>query len=132
MLVCNDYEFELIRQKTGFSEQDVLAEVTVLVVTRGEHGSSIAWRGGRTDVTAVTPHRIADPTGVGDAYRAGFMKGLALGAGLDVCGRLGSVAAAYALEHLGAQSHAYTWSEFVARYHEHFGALRLAAPEIAR
>jgi adenosine kinase len=80
-------------------------------------------RSGRENIPAVPPQRIADPTGVGDAFRAGFMKGLALGAGLDVCGRLGSVAAAYTLEHVGAQSHAYTWPEFVRRYEHNFGPL---------
>jgi adenosine kinase len=68
-----------------------------------------------------------DPTGVGDAYRGGFMKGLAHGAPPEVCARLGSVAATYALEHVGGQSHAYTWAEFQARYAEHFGALSIPA-----
>ena len=61
---------------------------------------------------AVTPHRIVDPTGVGDAFRGGLMKGLALGLPLRRCAQIGSVAATYALEHLGGQSHAYTWDEF--------------------
>jgi len=73
----------------------------------------------------VAPTAIADPTGVGDAFRGGFMKGLAAGASDEVCGRLGSVAATYALEHLGGSSHNYTWKEFAARYAEHFGALAL-------
>ena len=64
-----------------------------------------------------------DPTGVGDAFRAGFMKGLAMGAPYEVCGRLGSVAATYVLEHMGGQSHAYTLEEFAARYKEQFGPL---------
>ncbi len=76
---------------------------------------------------AVAPHRIADPTGVGDAYRGGFLKGLAAGADLAVCARIGTVAATYALEHLGGQSHNYTWGEFTARYEQHFGALPLKA-----
>jgi adenosine kinase len=74
-------------------------------------------------VPAVTPRHIADPTGVGDAYRAGFMKGLALGVDGAVCAQLGSVAATYCLEHLGGQSHAYTWEEFSLRYAENFGPL---------
>jgi len=69
----------------------------------------------------VPPHRIVDPTGVGDAFRGGFLKGMARGASYAVCARLGSVAATYALEHLGGQSHAYTWQEFLARYEAHFG-----------
>jgi adenosine kinase len=62
---------------------------------------------------------------VGDAFRGGFMKGVAAGADLEVCGRIGSVAATYALEHLGGQSHAYTMEEFRSRYAEHFGAMPL-------
>ncbi len=125
MVICNDYELELIREKTGFGEEAILERAGSLVVTRGEHGSSVMTTGGRTDVPAVTPQRIADPTGVGDAYRGGFMKGMAHRAEPAVCARLGSVAAAYALEHLGGQSHAYTWDEFTSRYEQHFGPLTL-------
>jgi adenosine kinase len=71
----------------------------------------------------VPPARIADPTGVGDAYRAGLMKGLAAGADDATCARLGTVAATYALEHLGGQAHSYTWAEFKKRYEQHFGKL---------
>jgi len=125
MVICNDYELELIREKTGHGESGLLERAAALVVTRGEHGSSVFTRDARVDVPAVTPHRIADPTGVGDAYRGGFMKGLAHGAAPAVCAQIGSVAATYALEHLGGQAHAYTWSEFTARYAGHFGPLSL-------
>jgi adenosine kinase len=126
VVICNDYEYEILQKKTGLSEADILARANRLVVTRGEHGSSVISSGGRIDVPAVTPTRIADPTGVGDAYRGGLMKGLAHGADDQVCARLGSVAAAYALEHLGGQSHAYTWTEFSHRYRDHFGPLPFA------
>jgi adenosine kinase len=121
IVVCNDYEFQLIRQKTGMDEDEILERSGALVVTRGEHGCSIIERGGTTDVGAVPPHRVVDPTGVGDAFRGGFLKGMARGASYPVCAQLGSVAATYALEHLGGQSHAYTWPEFLARYEAHFG-----------
>ncbi len=121
LVICNDYEFELIRQKTGLDEAAVLERAGGLVITRGEHGCTIIDRSGKVDVPAVPAHRIVDPTGVGDAFRGGFMKGLAHGADYEVCARLGAVAATYALEHLGGQSHAYTWSEFRERYEEHFG-----------
>ena len=99
-----------------------------MIVTRGEHGSSVLTTPGSVDVAAVAPRRIVDPTGVGDAFRGGLMKGLALGLPLrHVRRRLGSVAATYALEHLGGQSHAYTWDEFRTRYEAHFGALALPA-----
>ena len=121
LVICNDYEFELIRQKTGLDEEKVLGQAGALVVTRGEHGCSVFHAGGRTDVPAVPPVRIVDPTGVGDAFRGGFMKGMAMGADHVVCAQMGGVAAAYALEHLGGQSHAYTWAEFRERFSASFG-----------
>jgi adenosine kinase len=121
IVICNDYEFELIRQKTGLDEQAVLERTKALVITRGEHGCTIHEERGKTDVPAVPPHRIVDPTGVGDAFRGGFMKGVARGADYETSARLGSVAATYALEHLGGQSHAYTWPEFRDRYESYFG-----------
>jgi adenosine kinase len=121
--ICNDYEFELIRQKTGFDEDAVVAKTAALIVTRGEHGCTVREDGREISVAAVPPHRIVDPTGVGDAFRGGLLKGLATDAPLEVACKLGSVAATYALEHLGGQSHAYTWEEFRARYEEHFGRL---------
>jgi adenosine kinase len=123
ILILNDYEYELIRQKTGYSEAEILDRVKMLVVTLGEHGSRIVAGAEEVRVRAVTPRRIEDPTGVGDAFRAGFMKGLARQASPRVCAELGSVAAAYVLEHLGGQSHAYTWQEFQERYETHFGPL---------
>jgi adenosine kinase len=120
-VISNDYELELIRQKTGLDEAGILAHSGALVVTRGEHGCSVLERNGQTDVPAVPPHRLVDPTGVGDAFRGGFLKGMARGASYTVCAQIGSVAATYALEHLGGQSHAFTWPEFLERYERHFG-----------
>jgi adenosine kinase len=127
ILICNDYEFELIRQKTGMGEKEVLEEVDLLIVTKGEKGSSIITKTGQVDVPAVTPHRIADPTGVGDAFRGGLMKGLAVGLSAGEAAKIGSVAATYCLEHLGGTNHSYTWSEFEKRYREHFGELKAQA-----
>ena len=127
IVICNDYEFELIRQKTGLGESDVLDGAACLIVTRSEQGCSIYQKGSRTDVKAVAPSRIVDPTGVGDAFRGGLMKGLAAGAPYPASAQLGSVAATYALEHLGGQSHAYTVGEFKSRYETHFGPLTSVA-----
>ena len=125
LVICNDYEFELIRQKTGLDEPQLLQHASALMITRGEDGSSVYESSTRIDVPAITPHRIIDPTGVGDAFRGGLMKGMALGKSLQECAQLGTVAATYALEHLGGQSHAYTKKEFTDRYAEHFGPLTL-------
>jgi adenosine kinase len=127
LVIVNDYELELLRQKTDLGERDILGVAETLIVTRGELGSSILTDGGQVDVPAVTPTRIVDPTGVGDAYRGGLMRGMSLGLPYEVCARLGSVAAAYALEHLGGLSHAYTWDEFRNRYEEHFDTLTIPA-----
>jgi adenosine kinase len=125
IVIVNDYELELLRQKTGLSERDILGVAKTLIVTRGELGSSVLTGGGQVDVPAVTPTRIVDPTGVGDAFRGGLMRGISLGQPYEVCARIGSVAATYALEHMGGLSHAYTWDEFKNRYEEHFGSLTI-------
>ena len=127
IVIVNDYELELLRQKTGLSEQGILGAAKTLIVTKGEHGSSVITGAGQVDVPAVTPARIVDPTGVGDAFRGGLMRGISLGLPYEVCARLGSVAATYALEHMGGLSHSYTWDEFKKRYEQHFGALTIPA-----
>ena len=121
LVICNDYELELLRQKTGLGEDGMLEHAGSLVVTKGEHGCTVFAGGDRTDVPAVPVARIVDPTGVGDAFRGGFLKGMAMGVDAVTSAKLGAVAAAYALEHLGGQSHAYTWQEFKARYATTFG-----------
>jgi len=125
LLVCNDYEYELLKQKTGLDEAAVLKETGTLIITKGEHGSSIITADGQVDVAAVAPRRVVDPTGVGDAFRGGLIKGMAMGLPAHIAAQLGSVAATYALEHLGGLSHAYTLSEFMERYEEHFPPLKV-------
>jgi adenosine kinase len=124
ILICNDYEYEILKQKTGLDEKELLDHSDALIVTRGEHGSTIITAEERANVAAVAPRRIVDPTGVGDAFRGGLMKGLALGLPYAESAQIGSVAATYALEHLGGQSHSYSLEEFTERYEEHFAPLK--------
>jgi len=121
LLVVNEYEFEMLREKTGLSGEDIRsAPARACAVTRGQEGSRI-WAEGRAyEIPAAPPRRADDPTGVGDAYRAGLIKGLALNLPWDLTGRVASLAATYALEAPGPQGHRYTWAEFVARFREHF------------
>ncbi|MCU0256764.1 MAG: carbohydrate kinase family protein [Vicinamibacterales bacterium] len=126
IVICNDYEYEILREKTGLDAAAMLATADAVVVTKGEHGTTITRRDGVMAIPAVAPSAIVDPTGVGDAFRGGFMKGLAAGAGYEVAGRLGSVAATYALEHMGGTSHAYTRDAFASRYAAQFGPLPIA------
>jgi adenosine kinase len=126
ILICNDYEFELIRQKTGLDEAMILEQSEALIITKGEKGSSILLKDRQIDIPVVPEERVLDPTGVGDAYRGGLMKGLAMNAGWEVAGRMGSVAATYALEHVGGTSHTYTWADFLKRYEASFGTFPIA------
>lgn len=122
MLLVNDYEFEMVRNKTGLSEEDVLNLTEVVIITKGEHGSLIETKDSALSIPIAKPRQVVDPTGAGDAYRAGIIKGYVHGCSLDTMGKMGSLSATYAIEEHGTQSHHYTWSEFVARYRESFGA----------
>lgn len=121
LLVVNDYEFELLREKTGLSAEAIQhTPARACVVTLGAEGSRIWAKGGIYDIPAVPPQRAEDPTGIGDAFRAGLIKGLALGLSWGLAGRMGALAATYALEQTGPQSHRYTLADFVTRFREHF------------
>ena len=120
MLVVNEYEFEMIRNRTGWQACDILERADALIVTLGERGSSIHTRQAQYHVPPVPPERIVDPIGVGDAFRAGLLKGLMLGLGWESAGRLGSLAATYCLENDGPQGHRYTLPEFVERFQKNF------------
>ena len=120
MLVVNDYEMGLITDKTGLIETDPRLADKIVVVTRGENGATIYAGGGFYNIPAVPPHQILDPTGAGDAFRGGLLRGMASGWDWSIAGRMGCLAATYCLEQLGPQNHAFTRAEFVARYREHF------------
>jgi adenosine kinase len=120
-LTVNDYELEMIKQKTGMDEADILDRVQILVVTRGADGSTLRSKDRRVDVPVARPAVVVDPTGVGDAFRAGLITGLVRGYPWEVTGRLGALAATYCLEQVGTMNHHYTLQEFVARYREDFG-----------
>lgn len=122
VVLVNDYEFAVFREKTGLQERDLLSLARVWVVTLGERGSRLLVRGGeRLEIPPVPARRVVDPTGAGDAYRSGFVAGLLRGLDLATCGRMGSVAAVYAVESYGTQAHRFTREEFARRYHEAFG-----------
>ncbi|MGC1378617.1 MAG: carbohydrate kinase family protein [Anaerolineales bacterium] len=119
-LFVNDYEFGLISKKTGLDLDGMLKRVDIIVVTRGEHGASIYADGEEITVPVVPADRIIDPTGVGDAFRGGFLTGYAHGWDWQVCGQMGAVAATYCIEQNGTQNHRYTREEFVLRFRKHF------------
>lgn len=131
ILIGNEYEFGIIEKKTNLNELEILARVPIVIITRGEEGATITLRGGTPDALggAVTfqipPARLRsealDPTGVGDAFRAGLFAARARGVSWPAAGRVGAVAAVYALETLGPQPKRYSIDEFLVRYAENFG-----------
>ena len=120
-VIVNDYEYAVFREKTGKDGEALFELASLWVVTYGEEGSRILLPGGGSiTVPAARAGEVVDPTGAGDAYRGGFVAGLLREAPLGVCGRMGSVAAVYAVECYGTQSHRYTREEFWRRYRDNF------------
>ncbi len=119
-LFCNDYEFGLISKKTGWSLDQILEHVKVLVITRGKDGADLYVGGESVHIPTVPEDEIVDPTGVGDAFRGGFLAGYANGFDWKLCGEIGSLSAVYCLEQRGTQNHSYTKQEFIQRFRNHF------------
>jgi len=119
-LFVNDYEFGLVQKMTGLSPQDMLQNLQFMVVTCGRHGSTVYSREKEYRIPVVPPEHIADPTGVGDAYRGGFLTGYCHILDLETCAQMGALAATYCLEQEGTQGHAYTLDEFIKRFRQHF------------
>lgn len=115
-LFVNDYEFDLLQKHTRLTENQILSMVEFMVVTYGKDGAIIYVEGQEYRIPTVPPEKIIDPTGVGDAFRGGFLRGYQLGLDWQTCGQMGALAATYCLEQRGTQTHFYTPAEFVARY----------------
>jgi adenosine kinase len=120
-VIGNDYEMAMIQEKTGRDAEALLELSETVVVTRGEQGSTIMTRDGQVDIPAAKARRVLDPTGAGDAYRAGLLRGLVRGNAPEQYGRVAALAAVYAVEEYGTQAHAYTPAEFAQRYRDAFG-----------
>ena len=120
--VCvNDYESQLICDRTGLSPHEIAERVDALIITRGGKGSEIYLPSKRIDVPAAPARELLDPTGCGDAYRAGLLYGLMNGLDWDVTGRIAALMGAIKIEHHGTQNHRFSRDEFAARYRESFG-----------
>jgi adenosine kinase len=123
-LFCNEYELAIIQNKTGWSLDEAKAQVAILVVTLAEKGSIIYSDFGTGPEIFIPPARpqiVANPTGAGDAYRGGFFAAQVRSLPYEICGRVGSLSAAYAIEHVGPIDHKFTLDEFSARYEQNFG-----------
>ena len=122
ILIGNDYELQLIHDRTGRDVPGLLELAEVVVTTLGRDGSRIDTRDGSFDVPAAPPRTVKDPTGAGDAYRAGLVAGLLRGLDVPTAGRVAALAATWAVEQTGTVEHTYRSEEFTARYREAFGS----------
>jgi adenosine kinase len=120
-VAVNDYEWGMLQQKTGFTVSDITAQVEALVVTRGAEGSIVYTKGGTLTVPCARPEAVVDPTGCGDAYRAGLIHGLLHGLDWETTGRVASLMGAIKIESRGPQNHSFTQAEFDRRYRDNFG-----------
>ena len=121
-LFSNEYEAALTQSKTGWSADDIAERVRVRVVTRGKDGAVITERGRpAVEVKAVATDAVVDPTGVGDAFRAGFLAGVAAGLGHERCAQLGSMLATHVLETTGTQEYHLDREQFLRRLQEAYG-----------
>jgi len=120
-VAVNDYEASLLGERTGWTPEEIAGRVEALIVTRGGDGSWIYAQGMRHEIPPARPARVADPTGCGDAYRAGLLFGLQRGLDWPNTGRIASLAGAIKIEHHGTQQHGYDWATFAARFRDNFG-----------
>ncbi len=120
-LAFNDYEAKLMQERTGKSPEQLAREVEGVIVTRGAAGSSLFSKGKTLEIPAAPARRLVDPTGCGDAYRAGLLYGLQNDLDWEVTGRIASLMGALKIEHAGTQNHAFERADFDARFHEAFG-----------
>jgi adenosine kinase len=120
-VTLNEYEWELVQQRTGWTAADVAKRVDALIVTRGGEGSVIYAKGKEIKVPTAKPNAIVDPTGCGDAYRGGLLHGLLHNQDWETTGRIASLMGTYKIESRGPQNHKFTRAEFAERYRANFG-----------
>lgn len=118
----NDYESELMQERTGLSLEQLAEKVEALIVTRGGEGSNIYTQGKCIEIPSAKAKAICDPTGCGDSYRAGLLFGLMNEYDWEVTGRIASLIGAIKIEHHGTQNHTFTMDDFKQRYQEEFGS----------
>jgi adenosine kinase len=121
-ITVNDYEAQLLEERTGKSAHELAEMVEALIITRGGEGSHIYTKGHRYEIPSANVEAINDPTGCGDAYRAGLLFGLMNNMDWETTGRIASLAGAIKIEHHGTQNHSYTLDEFKERYTASFGS----------
>ena len=120
-IALNEYEAQLFQDKTGLSAKEVSKHVEALIITRGGQGSTIYTQGEKLTIPCAKAEQLLDPTGCGDAYRAGLIHGILHGKEWQTTGRIASLLGAIKIEHHGTQNHAFSMPSFKARFADEFG-----------
>jgi adenosine kinase len=118
VLICNDYELDLIMSKTGLKKESLLERAGIIITTLGELGSRVSTLDREIDIAVVKAKKVEDPTGAGDSYRGGLISGLSRGKGIEESARMGSVCASFAVECYGTQEYRFTPEEFSERFRD--------------
>jgi adenosine kinase len=120
-VTVNDYESSLLQERTGLSTRDIAERVDAYIVTRGPRGSEMHTRKGELSIPPANPMRVVDPTGCGDAYRAGLIFGMLKGMDLATTGRIASLMGTLKIEHLGPQNQRFDYAQFAEQFRQQFG-----------
>ena len=120
-VTVNDYEWQMMKEKTGLSKKEITEKVEALIVTRGGEGSHIYTKEGLIEVPIVEPKSITDPTGCGDAYRAGLLYGLVNNMDIEIAGKIASLMGSIKISCHGTQNHTFTIDEFMSQLESKFG-----------
>ncbi len=120
-VTVNDYESLLMSDKTGLSTAEISSRVQGYIITRGDKGSEIHTASGMLQIPAANAIRVVDPTGCGDAYRAGLIFGLMKGMDMATAGRIASLMGALKIEHLGPQNQRFSYAQFAMQFKQQFG-----------
>ena len=121
LFISNDYELEMIMRSTGLAKSDLLEKTQTIVTTLGERGSVVCTHEGETPVPIARASGVLDPTGAGDAFRAGLIKGMIMGKTILDAAKMGAVSSSFSVQCQGTQCHTFTIDEFWARYEANFG-----------
>ncbi len=121
MLVSNDYELELIKDKTGLTVDSILDQVSTIITTKGEEGCEVVTKAGVTRIPAITTENVVDPTGAGDAFRGGLIKGLVQGLPVERACMMGTVCSHYVIQKYGTQEYNFTPQEYAQTLEASFG-----------
>jgi adenosine kinase len=123
MLISNDYELEMIMKITGLNKKELHGLTETIITTLGEKGSLIENAASQVHIPAAIVNNVVDPTGAGDAFRAGLLKGIVTGRSLETAAKMGTIVATYAIEKYGTQEHSFTYEDFLTKYAANFGEI---------